>query len=243
LLEQIEITAHAVQRWRQRAISHASDNFEVIIEHFKKSRFLEKGDALPFSRQPDRSYYYLAEHDCYFAVEPLGPKAGRIITIILHNGFQTEPILAARKKKAKPLPIGALAINPSDVAKPGPLGQTPLPIKVKAIGPRDLSAGEAGTVHEKYQYFVGMHQLIAHELSSMAKSDPRRPQTVKDYHRVELLLRLAKSAKVEYERAHDEEIYRPDGSINFVVAFPMLLKRIEALEAEVRALKGGAHAR
>lgn len=82
----IEVTRHALERWRQRASTYADDGIGSVVAAVRASRLCAKNESLPFNRRKGRTYRHSAEFRCYFVLDAKDAKKATVVTICPEQG-------------------------------------------------------------------------------------------------------------------------------------------------------------
>lgn len=73
-------TAHAIQRWRERAALYGNETVHDVTAAAQEAQIVQT-TALPFPAKPNTTYLYHATRQLYFVVEPVSADEGRIVTV------------------------------------------------------------------------------------------------------------------------------------------------------------------
>lgn len=104
-LTNVHVTMRAAERWasrnpRKHARGNIGGTISEVVAAAKASRKCDLNEVLPIGRKPRSDYYYHPATGMYLVVKPIGPCAGRVVTVIVPDGgCVNAPMLVSRAEK------------------------------------------------------------------------------------------------------------------------------------------------
>jgi hypothetical protein len=229
----VNVTAHALARWRERVAIYGDAPDSEVAEAVRNATPITADDPTPFPKVGGTRYFrHAGDPDIYFVTEPVARDFVNLITVLDCRPASLPP------PKEEQVEHGKSHSGGTKLKKGVPRFPVPDYPEPRPDAPVDV----------RRDHWRALFYEAALACGRINRSHPDRGAWTRLQIEAQRKLSELRDEYYSWKRQrHDEymeecgnEIYREDGTVNHVPAIKFLLAEVEALREEVAALKAAA---